>query len=55
MRHSLNFSTLILVLRFSALQFKLFCNEENLHFFNFNTYSSSTHILESFYVPGDTI
>ena len=40
MRHSLKFSTLILVLRgFSALQFKLFCNEENLHFFNFNTYS----------------
>ena len=40
MRHPLNFSTLILVLRgFSALQFKLFCNKETLHFFNFNTYS----------------
>ena len=40
MRHSLNFSTLILVLNgFSAFQFKLFCNEEILHFLNFNTYS----------------
>ena len=24
---------------FSALQFKLFCNEEKFHFFNFNTFS----------------
>ena len=40
MRHSFNFSTLILVLRgFSKLQFKLFCNDEKLHFFNFRTYS----------------
>ena len=41
MRHSLNFSTLmILVLRgYSAWQLKFFCNEEKLHFFNFNTYS----------------
>ena len=28
---------------------KLFCNEEKLHFFNLK------HILESVYVPGDTI
>ena len=50
MRHSFNFSTLILVLTgFSALQFKLFCNGENLHFL------TSTHILESVYVPGYTI
>ena len=40
MRHSLNFSTLILVLRgFSDLQFKLFCNDEKLHFVKFKTYS----------------
>ena len=32
--------TLILVLRgYSARQLNLFCNEEKLHFFNFNTYS----------------
>ena len=50
MRHSLNFSTLILVLRgYSAWQLKLFCNEEKLNF------STSTHVLESVYVPGDTI
>ena len=50
MRHSFNFSTLILVLRgFAALQFKLLCNEEKYIF------STSTHILESVYVPGDTI
>ena len=50
MRHPLNFSTPILDLtEFSALQFKLFCNEEKIHF------SASTHILESIYVTGDTI
>ena len=46
MRHSLNFLALILVLRgFSALLFKLFCNDEKLHFFNFNTYSRICKIL----------
>ena len=50
MKHLLNFLTLISVLiGFSALQFKLFCNEENYIF------STSTHILESVYVPGDTM
>ena len=39
MRHLSNFSTLILVLTwYPAWQFKLFCNEENLHFVNFHKY-----------------
>ena len=43
MRHSLNFSTLILVLRgYSVCQFKMFCNAEKWHFCNFNTYSRNS-------------
>ena len=52
MRHSLNFSTLILVLRGIII----FLDSLNYFVMKKNyIFTTSTHILESVYVPGDTI
>ena len=50
MRHWWNFDTDIVesLKRYSAWQFKMFCNKEKWLF------STSTHTLESVYVPGNT-